>query len=281
MLLALMSQLILEAGRTEQQYWRDLWRYRELFSVLAWRDISVRYKQTVIGVLWALIQPFASMIVFTVIFGKIAGLPSGGVPYPLLVFAGMLPWNFVSNALTSSSQSLVSNSNLISKIYFPRLIVPASAIIVTMVDFMISFLLMVATMAWYHYVPPVQVLLLPFFILMAFLTALGPGLIITALNVKYRDFRYIIPFIVQFGVFISPVPYNSSLIADKYGAGARLLYSLNPVVGVIDGFRWCLLGETNTLDWPCLATSLAVTGLFLVVGIGYFRKTERTFADII
>jgi len=276
-----MSQLILEAGRTEQQYWRDLWRYRELFYVLAWRDISVRYKQTVIGVLWALIQPFASMIIFTVIFGKIAGLPSGGAPYPLLVFAGMLPWNFVSNALSSSSSSLVGNANLISKIYFPRLIIPASAIIVTMVDFLISFFLMVATMVWYQYVPPVQVFLLPFFIIMAFLTALGPGLIITALTVKYRDFRYIIPFITQFGIFISPVAYNSSLISDKYGEGGRLLYSINPVAGVIDGFRWAILGGKNEIYLPGFLLSIATTALLLVIGIRYFRSTERTFADVI
>jgi len=275
-----MSQLILEAGRTEQQYWRDLWRYRELFYVLAWRDISVRYKQTAIGVVWALIQPLATMLIGTFIFGKIAALPSGGVPYMLLVAAGQLPWQFFSNALTSSSQSLVGNANLISKIYFPRLIVPASAIVTTMVDFLVAFLLTVCVMAYYHYVPPVQMLLLPLFVLMAFLTALGPGLIFTALNVKYRDFRIIIPFIVQFGIYVSPVFYNSSLI-DKYGVGARLAYSLNPVVGVIDGFRWAILGGTNTIYLPGFLLSLATTALLLVVGIRYFRNTERTFADII
>ncbi len=275
-----MSQLILEAGRTEQQYWRDLWRYRELFYVLAWRDISVRYKQTTIGVLWALIQPLATILIGSFIFGKVAALPSDGVPYMLLVAVGQLPWQFFSNALTSSSQSLVSNSNLISKVYFPRLIVPASAVVTTLVDFLVAFLLTVGIMAYYHFVPPVQILLLPLFIVMAFLTALGPGLIITALNVKYRDFRYIIPFIVQFGIYISPVFYTSSLI-DKYGVGHRLLFSLNPVVGVIDGFRWAILGGKSELYLPGFLLSLATTALLLVIGIRYFRSTERTFADVI
>jgi lipopolysaccharide transport system permease protein len=276
-----MPQLILEAGRTEQQYWRDLWRYRELFYVLAWRDISVRYKQTVIGILWAVIQPLATMMIGTFIFGKVAALPSNGVPYMLLVAAGQLPWQFFSNALTSSSQSLVGNANLISKIYFPRLIVPASAIVTALVDFLVAFLLTVGVMAFYHFIPPAQILLLPFFVVMAFLTALGPGLIITALNVKYRDFRIIIPFIVQFGIFISPVFYSSSQIADKYGAVARLFYSLNPVVGVIDGFRWAFLGGENKIYIPGFLLSIATTVLLLFIGIRYFRSTERTFADII
>jgi lipopolysaccharide transport system permease protein len=277
----IMARLIIESGRTEQEYWRDLWRYRELFYVLAWRDISVRYKQTVVGVLWALLQPFVTMIVFTVIFGKLAKMPSQGVPYPLLVFAGMLPWQFVSSSLTNASQSLVINSTLISKVYFPRLIIPTSTVVTAFVDLLIAFILMVGTMLLYHYSPPWQVITLPIFILLAFLSGLGPGLLITALNVKYRDFRYIIPFIIQIGVYVSPVGFSSAAVSEKWGEQWRLLYSLNPVVGVIDGFRWCLLGGENTLYLPGFFLSLVVTVILLWLGIVYFRRTERTFADII
>jgi lipopolysaccharide transport system permease protein len=272
-----MARLIIESGNLEREYWRDLWRYRELFYVLAWRDISVRYKQTVVGVVWALLQPLLTMIIMTAIFSRMAKMPSPGVPYPLLVLAGTLPWLFFSTSLTNAGQSLVGNANLISKVYFPRLIIPTSTVVTAFIDFMIAFALLIAVLAWYHFLPPWHVVFLPLFIVFAFLASLGPGLLITALNVKYRDFRYIIPFVVQIGYFVSPVGYMSSAVPGV----KRMLYSLNPVVGVIDGFRWCLLGHTNTLNWPCLATSLAVTGLFLVVGIGYFRKTERTFADII
>jgi len=273
-----MALLIIEPGRIEREYWRDLWRYRELFYVLAWRDISVRYKQTAVGVLWALLQPFLTMVVLTVIFSQVAKMPAQeGIPYALLVLAGTLPWQFISTALSSASQSLVGNANLISKIYFPRLIVPTSAVVTSFVDLLISFLLLLAVMAWYQFLPPWQVFFLPFFIILAFLTALGPGLLITALNVKFRDFRYIIPFMVQFGYFISPVGYWSGHVPAKW----KLLYSLNPVVGVIDGFRWCLLGGENQIDPASFGLSLAVTALLLVLGISYFRKTERTFADII
>jgi lipopolysaccharide transport system permease protein len=270
--------LILEAGRAEKHYWRDLWRYRELFYVLAWRDISVRYKQTVIGVVWALIQPLLTMIIMTIVFSRIANMPSPSVPYPLLVIVGTLPWLFFSSSLTNASQSLVNNSNLISKIYFPRLIIPTSTVVTAFIDFLISFALMIAVLAWYRFLPPWQVVFLPLFIGLAFLSAVGPGLLMTALNVKYRDFRYILPIVVQFGAFVSPVGYMSG--AKLFGWW-RVLYSLNPVVGVIDGFRWCLLGGANTIDPPAFATSLAVTGLFLVVGVRYFRKTEKNFADII
>ena len=272
-----MARLIIEPGHIEREYWRDLWRYRELFYVLAWRDISVRYKQTLIGLLWALLQPLLTMIVFTVIFSKLAKMPSQGVPYPLLVLAGTLPWQFIANSLSSASQSLVGNANLISKVYFPRLIIPTSAIVTAFIDLLISFLLMLAVMAWYHFTPPVQIVFLPCFILLAFLAALGPGLLITALNVKFRDFRYIIPFMVQFGYFISPVGYTSASVSDHW----RLLYALNPAVGVIDGFRWSLLGGANVIDLPNLAVSLTVTVFWLIVGIWYFRRTERTFADVI
>ncbi len=269
--------LILEPGRAERHYWRDLWRYRELFYFLAWRDLLVRYKQTVIGVAWALLRPFLTMVVFTVVFGKIAGLPSGGVPYPILVFAGMLPWQFFSNALSESSGSLVSNANLISKVYFPRLIVPAGAVIVGFVDFLISFVIMAALMVWYGFLPGMQILTLPLWILLAFLAAIGPGLFITALNVKYRDFRYVIPFVVQFGLYISPVGFRSDVVPEQW----RLLYSLNPMVGVIDGFRWAICGGEFAIYWPGFAASLAITVFFLWFGIRYFRATERTFADVI
>ena len=238
------QEIVLEAGRTEGQYWRDLWRYRELFYFLAWRDILVRYKQTVIGIAWALIRPLLTMAVFTVVFGKIAKLPSEGVPYPLLVFAAMLPWQFFATALGEASISLIGNSNLISKIYFPRLIVPAGSVITSFVDFLISGAFLVALMAWYRFVPDWRLLTLPFFILLAFAAALGSGLFLAALNVEYRDFRYIVPFIVQFGMYISPVGFSSSVVPEKW----RLLYSLNPMVGVIDGFRWALLGGKAQLD---------------------------------
>jgi lipopolysaccharide transport system permease protein len=254
-----------------------LWRYRELFYFLAWRDLLVRYKQTVIGVAWALLRPFLTMVVFTVVFGKIAGLPSGGVPYPILVFAGMLPWQFFSNALSESSGSLVSNANLISKVYFPRLIVPAGAVIVGFVDFLISFVIMAALMVWYGFLPGIQILTLPLWILLAFLAAIGPGLFITALNVKYRDFRYVIPFVVQFGLYVSPVGFRSDVVPEQW----RLLYSLNPMVGVIDGFRWAICGGEFAIYWPGFAASLAITVFFLWFGIRYFRATERTFADVI
>jgi lipopolysaccharide transport system permease protein len=270
-------ELILEAGRAEKNYWRDLWRYRELFQVLAWRDVSVRYKQTVIGVAWALVRPFLTMVVFTIVFSKVAKLPSDGTaPYALLVFAGMLPWTFFSTALSDASNSLISNANLISKVYFPRLIVPAATIIVALVDFLISFSLLVAMMIWYQWVPGWQILLLPMFVLLAFFASLGPSLWITALNVKYRDFRYIIPFIVQFGLYVSPVGFSSSVIPPEW----RLVYSLNPVVGVIDGFRWCILGESN-IYWPGFAASLGVTVFFLWLGIKQFRSMEKRFADLI
>ena len=269
--------LVLEPGRAERHYWRDLWRYRELFYFLAWRDLLVRYKQTVIGVAWALLRPFLTMVVFTVVFGKIAGLPSGGVPYPILVFAGMLPWQFFSNALSESSGSLVSNANLISKVYFPRLIVPAGAVIVGFVDFLISFVIMAALMVWYGFLPGIQILTLPLWILLAFLAAIGPGLFITALNVKYRDFRYVIPFVVQFGLYVSPVGFRSDVVPEQW----RLLYSLNPMVGVIDGFRWAICGGEFAIYWPGFAVSLAITVFFLWFGVRYFRATERTFADVI
>jgi lipopolysaccharide transport system permease protein len=269
---------ILEPGRSEKNYWRDIWHYRELFQVLAWRDLSVRYKQTVIGVAWAVIRPFLTMVVFTIIFGKVAKLPADGTtPYGLMVFAGMLPWTFFATALAEASNSLVSNSNLISKVYFPRLIVPTATIVVAFVDFLISFTLLAGMMTWYRFVPGWNILLLPLFVLLAFVASLGPSLWITSLNVKYRDFRYIIPFIVQFGLYVSPVGFSSSVIPEKW----KLLYSLNPVVGVIDGFRWCLLGGQSPLNLQTLGMSIAVTLFFLWLGIRKFRSMEKSFADLI
>jgi len=267
--------LIIEPGRAEKNYWRDLWLYRELFYILSWRDIKVRYKQTVIGAAWSILRPLLTMIIFTVIFGRVAKLPTEGTaPYAIMVYAAMLPWQFFANALSEASNSLVGNTNLITKIYFPRMIIPASAIIVSLVDFAISFVLMLALFVWYHFLPPLQILLLPIFTVLAFLASFGVSLYVTALNVKYRDFRFIIPFIVQFGLYVSPVGFSSSIVPAKW----RLLYSLNPMVGVIDGFRWCILGEQK-MYWPGFLVSCFMIFLFCFIGVRYFRKTEKTFAD--
>ena len=271
------STLVIEAGKTEKQYWQDIWKYRELFYFLAWRDILVRYKQTFIGIAWALIRPFLTMIVFTVVFGNIAKLPSGGVPYPILVFSAMLPWQFFSNSLSECSNSLITNSNLISKIYFPRLIVPTSAVVVSFVDFMISGIILLGLMAWYNFVPSWRILTLPLFISIAFAASMGAGLWLASLNVQYRDFRFIVPFIVQFGLYISPVGFSSSVVPEQW----RLLYSLNPMVGVIDCFRWAILGTQYNLYLPGFILSLMIVLFFLITGILYFRKMERTFADVI
>jgi lipopolysaccharide transport system permease protein len=270
--------IILESGRAEKNYWADLWRYRELFLILAWRDVAVRYKQTIIGVAWAVIRPFLTMVVFTVIFGQLAKLPSdGGAPYALMVYAGMLPWYLFSSSLGEASNSLISNANLIGKVYFPRLIVPCATVVVALIDFLISFIILVGLMLWYQFLPGWQILLMPVFICLALLASIGPGLWITAINVKYRDFRYVIPFIVQFGLYISPVGFSSSVVPDKW----RFLYSLNPMVGVIDGFRWCILGGDSPLYLPGFALSLAIVAFFLWLGVSRFRKMEKTFADLI
>lgn len=272
------EELIIEAGRVERHYWRDLWRYRELFFFLAWRDILVRYKQTLIGIAWAVLRPVLTMIVFTIIFGKLAKLPSeGNAPYAIMVFAAMLPWQFFANAFSEAGASLISNASMISKVYFPRLIVPTSTVIVSLVDLLISAIILAALMVWYGYSPSLRVLTLPLFVLMAFAVALGAGLWIAALNVKYRDFRYIIPFIVQFGLYVSPVGFSSSIVPEKW----RMLYSLNPMVGVIDGFRWAILGGEATLYWPGMLLALGLVALLLITGVIYFRRTEKTFADVI
>src|ERR1700731_1976997 len=274
-----MSELIiLEAGRQERHYWRDLWRYRELFQVLAWRDLSVRYKQTVIGALWAVIRPLLTMVVFTVIFGRIAKLPSdGSAPYALMVFAGMLPWTLFASGLGEASNSLIGNANLITKVYFPRLILPTAAVVVAFADFLVTFAILLLMMVWYQFAPNWQILFLPGFVALAFIASIGPALWLTSLNVKYRDFRYVIPFMVQFGLYISPVGFSSTMVPPEW----RLLYSLNPVVGVIDGFRWCLLGSESQLYLPGFLSSLFVAAFFLWRGVTYFRQTEQTFADLL
>lgn len=272
------TKLIIEPGRAEKNYCIDLWRYRELFYILSWRDISTRYKQTCIGILWALIRPFLTMVVFTVIFGKLAKLPAeGGAPYAIMVFAALLPWQFFAASLTESSNSLIGNAQLITKVYFPRMIIPTSSIITCFVDFLISFAILIMVMFYYQFMPTLNILLLPVFLLMAFAAALGLGLYITALNVKYRDFRYVIPFLVQFGLYVSPVGFSSSIVPEQY----RLLYCLNPMVAVIDGFRWAIIGKGMLIYWPGLFLSLSVTFFFVMLGIRKFRSMEKNFADMI
>jgi lipopolysaccharide transport system permease protein len=270
--------LLLEAGRTERYYWRDLWAYRELFAILAWRDVAVRYKQTVIGAAWAIVRPFLTMVVFTVVFGRLAKFPSeAGAPYPIMVFAGMLPWFLFSTILSEASNSVVGNANLVGKVYFPRLIIPASSAVLALVDFAINLAMLFGLMLWYGFPLSWHIVLLPPFVVLAILASLGPAFLITALNVKYRDFRFIIPFIVQFGLYISPVGFSSTIVPDRW----RFWYSLNPVVGVIDGFRWCVLGGESSLNIPGFLLSLGVVASLLWLGIAYFRRTERGFADLL
>jgi lipopolysaccharide transport system permease protein len=272
-----MQELVIEAGRTEGQYWKDIWHYRELFYFLTWRDILIRYKQTAVGIAWAVIRPVLTVVVLTVVFGSLAKLPSGGVPYPILVFCGMLPWQFFATALSESGNSLVNNSNMITKVYFPRMVVPASSVITSFVDFLISAGILVLLMVWYRFAPGLSIVALPAFVGLAFAAAFGAGVWIAALMVKYRDFRFIVPFIVQFGLYVSPVGFSSSVVPEQW----RLLYSLNPMVSVIDGFRWALLGGEHTIYWPGFGLSSSVVFAVIVSGLRYFRKTERTFADVI
>ena len=270
----MVDEILIAPGAARKNYWKDLWRYRELFYILSWRDIKVRYKQTIVGVAWSVIRPLLTTVIFYIVFKKIAKLDNPGTaPYALMVFAGMLPWQFFSNALSESSNSLVGNTNLITKVYFPRMIIPASSVITSLVDLGISIVLMAGFFLFYRYMPSWHIIFLPLFILLAFTCAFGIGLYLTAANVKYRDFRFIIPFIVQFGLYVSPVGFNSFVIDEKW----RLVYSLNPMVGVIDGFRWCLLGDA--MHWRSFIVSVAMTIGFLIYGIYYFRKMERTFAD--
>jgi lipopolysaccharide transport system permease protein len=292
-----MAKLIIEAGRTERQYWRDLWRYRELFAFLAWRDLLIRYKQTAVGVAWAVVRPLLTMLALTLVM-LVSKLPGDGhSPIPLFVFCAMLPWQFFSTALSESGTSLITNSNLISKVYFPRLIVPASSVITSFVDFLIAGVFMALLMAVYRFAPPIQVLALPIFMLLTFGASFGVGLWIAALMVKYRDFRFVVPFVVQFGLYAAPVFAMTNRIPERLPAkwtwvhalnpalldwvNPKFLYSLNPVVGIIDGFRWCLLGGENNLYWPGQLAALAGVVVLIFTGLWYFRKTERSFADII
>lgn len=272
------EELVIQPGIAEQYYWQDLWRYRELFFVLAWRDVAVRYKQTVIGLVWALIQPLATVLIFTTIFGEVAKLPTEGTaPYALMVYAGLLPWQLFSMSFTGAAGSLIGNANLISKVYFPRLIVPTASVVVACIDFLVGFAILLVLMLGYQFMPSWQILTLPLFILMAFFASLGPGLWIAALNVKYRDFRYIIPFLVQFGLFVSPVGFSSTVIPDTW----KTLYYLNPMVGVIDGFRWAILGGESEFNLMGFASSCGIICFFLWLGIRQFRNMERGFADLI
>ena len=274
----LANEISIEAGRAEANYWRDLWTYRELFYFLAWRDVLVRYKQTVIGIAWALIRPFLTMVILTIVFNKVAKLDAPGTtPYPLMVYAAMLPWQFFATGMSEASTSLITNANMVSKVYFPRLIVPGGVIISSMVDFGVMFLLMGAMMLWYGYAPDWHVLAMPVFLVLVFALAMGFGVGLSALNVKYRDFRYVVPFLIQFGVYISPVGFSTSNVPHEW----RFLYSLNPLVGVIDGFRWALLRGETPIWWPSIASSIVVTLLSCAVGAWYFRRTERSFADVI
>jgi lipopolysaccharide transport system permease protein len=276
-------KIIIEPGTENSNYWKDLWNYRGLFYFLAWRDILVRYKQTVIGVLWSILRPLITIVVFTVVFNKLGNFKSdAGIPYAIMVCAAMLPWQFFASAFGESANSLVSNSNLLTKVYFPRLIVPASTVIVCLIDFFISFLILVALFFWYKFIPDIRILMLPLFLLLALITAMGTGLYIAALNVKYRDFRIVIPFIVQIGLYVSPVGYSSNEIYSRdIPQVFKLLYALNPMVGVIDGFRWCIMGGNTPLHIPEFIASVGISLLFLFIGIRYFRKMERSFADVI
>jgi lipopolysaccharide transport system permease protein len=268
---------VIEAGHSTARYWADLWHYRELFLFLAWRDILVRYKQTTIGVAWALIRPLLTMIVFTVVFGRVAKLPSDGVPYPILVAAGMIPWQFFASSVGEGSNSLVGNTSLVSKVYFPRLIVPTSTIVTGLVDFAISAVILAGLMAWFGHVPTWRILVIPIFVALVVVASLGSAFLLAALNVKYRDFRYVVPFIIQFGLYVSPVGFSSSVVPARW----RLLYSANPMVGVIDGFRWAIGQGSPALDPVAQGISAIVAVTLLALGIWYFRRTESEFADVI
>jgi lipopolysaccharide transport system permease protein len=272
------QEIIIGPDRTFRGFWKDLWQFRDLFYFLSWRDVLVRYKQTVVGIAWAILRPLLMMIVFTLIFSKLARFPSdGNAPYPILVFAGMLPWLFFSSALTECSGSLVGHAPMITKIYFPRIIVPASSILVSLVDFLISLIILFFFMVLYGFYPDWHVLFLPFFLLLSIFFSFGLGLWFAVLNVKFRDFRYVVPFLVQVGLYVSPVGFSSSVVPGKW----RLLYSLNPMAGVIDGFRWALLGGESSLYLPGLILSLVVIAILCGTAFRYFRKAEREFADVI
>lgn len=272
-----MEEIIIEPNKSAKHLLKELWEYRELFYFLSWRNVLVLYKQTFFGIAWSILRPLLTMLIFTFIFTKLAKLSSGSIPYPLLVYAAMLPWQFFSNTVSEGGNSLILNSNMISKIYFPRIIIPTTAIVVSTIDFLISISLLILMMFWYQFFPNWKILYLPLFLLLAVLTSLGMVYWISALNVKYRDFRYIVPFVLQFGLYISPVGFHSDIVPAEW----RLIYSLNPMVSVIDGFRWALLGKESVLFIPGFITSAIVGVSIFISGLRFFIKTETKFADII
>lgn len=271
------NTILIEPNKPLIGYWKEVWTYRELFAFLAWRDILVRYKQTVIGIAWSVLRPLITTVVLTIVFGKIAGLSSDGIPYPILVYSAILPWNFFANSLNDISNSLVGNAGLLTKVYFPRFVIPASTVVVNVVDTIIAFVILFAIFIWYRFIPGINIIFIPLFILIIIALVLGVGLWISALNVKYRDFRFIVPFAIQFGLYISPVGFSSSTVPENL----RLIYSLNPLVGVIDGFRWAILGGNHQLNIVSLLISIVMACTLLGFGIWYFRKTEREFADVV
>ena len=275
-------EVFIEPGRAERNYWKDLWRYRELFYILSWRDLKVRYKQTVIGVIWSVLRPLLTMMIFTFVFGNIAKFePPEGIKYAVLVFAGLLPWQFFAAGLTEASNSLIGNERLISKVYFPRMIIPASSVITSLVDFFISLVLMFGLMIWFGTIPSINLIFLPLFIVLAFFASFGVGLWLTALNVKYRDFKHVVPFLVQIGLYLSPVGFTSEKAKEIIPEKFQLLYYLNPMAGVIDGFRWSFFGDKTPIYWPGMFLSLAIIVIFMLIGIRTFRKMEKSFADLI
>jgi lipopolysaccharide transport system permease protein len=271
------QEIVIEPKKRLQRFWKELWEFRELFFFLSWRNFLIRYKQTVFGVAWSVIRPVLTMIVFTVIFGKVAKLPAGEVPYPILVYAAVLPWQYFATTFSESSMSVVQSANLVSKVYFPRVLIPSTPVFVNFVDFLISFTILFLMMLWFEIWPTPRLLILPLLLLLAVALALGAGFFVSALNVRYRDFRFIVPFVVQFGLYISPVGFSSAVIPEKY----RLLFSLNPMVGVIEGFRWAILGKTYTVYLPGFLLSILITLLLFVFGLLFFLKMEREFADVI
>ena len=275
-------EVFIEPGRSERNYWKDLWRYRELFYILSWRDLKVRYKQTVIGVVWSVLRPLLTMLIFTFVFKNIAKFDApAGIQYAVLVFAGLLPWQFFAAGLSEASNSLIGNERLISKVYFPRMIIPAASVITSLVDFFISLLLMFGLMIWYGTIPSINLIFLPVFIILAFFASFGVGLWLTALNVKYRDFKHVVPFLVQIGLYLSPVGFTSGKAAQIIPEKLRLLYYINPMAGVIDGFRWCFFGDKTPIDWNGMLISFGVIIIFLLIGVRTFRKMEKNFADLI
>jgi lipopolysaccharide transport system permease protein len=269
--------VLIKAGGSERHYWADMWRHRELLYFFVWRDLLVRYKQTALGVAWAWLRPFLTMIVFTVIFGTLAKLPSDNAPYPILVFAALLPWQFFANAVAEGGNSVVASAHMISKVYFPRALIPISAVLVGLVDLVISVILLAPIFVWYGFPATWRLCTVPIFVAFAFFAALGVAFWLAALHVKYRDVRYVIPFIVQIGLYVSPVGFSSNIVPEQW----RLIYSLNPMVGVIDAFRWAILGGTSEFNWHSFGTAVLVILAMLISSAAYFRSTERSFADVI